>query len=103
MTTMTEYQYEAELLNQHKDMRKAINGVLNIGLESLLLNEKLNKILLLITSISWFSLEKKGSIFLTIPGNRLKMAAHHNLGEPLLTLCNEIAFGQCSAIVKLAT
>lgn len=90
--------YEASLveLKQRIDIQDTLNGMLNISLMPITLNEQMEKILSLILNISWLALDKKGCVFLTDDnGKGLQMVAHHNLGESLLKLCDHIQFGQC--------
>ena len=52
--------------------------------------------LLLILDIPWLTLEEKGCIFLVKEHQKsLEMAVHHNLGDPLLKMCANVAFGRC--------
>jgi len=83
-------------LQQRSDIQDSLNEMLNISLMQIPLNEQMNQILLLVLNIPWLSLDKKGCIFLTDEfGTGLKMVAHHNLGESLLSMCKHIKYGQC--------
>ncbi|MBL7004320.1 MAG: GGDEF domain-containing protein [Gammaproteobacteria bacterium] len=83
-------------LKQRSDIQDTLNEILNISLMPISMNEQMEKILLIILSIDWLSLEEKGCVFLTDnTGHGLKMVAHHNLEESLLSLCDHIQFGQC--------
>jgi diguanylate cyclase (GGDEF)-like protein len=70
--------------------------MLSISLLPISLREQLQKILLLILHIPWLALEEKGCIFLTDDTHKkLKMVAQHNLNAALLTMCANVAFGNC--------
>ncbi|MBC8212599.1 MAG: GGDEF domain-containing protein [Gammaproteobacteria bacterium] len=83
-------------LKQRADIHDTLNEILNISLMKIPLNDQMDKILRVVLKINWLSLEQKGCIFLADEsGVKLKMVAHHNLGESLLSLCSQIDFGQC--------
>ena len=83
-------------LQQRSDIQDTLNEMLNISLMQIPLNEQMEKILLVVLNIPWLSLEEKGCVFLTDEtGSGLTMVAYHNLGEPLLSMCSNIRFGQC--------
>ncbi len=90
------YQQGMVELKQRSDIQDTLNEMLNISLMQISLNDQMEKILLVVLSIPWLSLEEKGCVFLTDEtGSGLKMVAYHNLGEPLLSMCGHIQFGQC--------
>ncbi len=83
-------------LKQHADIQTALNGILQISLLPLSLTEQLQRILELTLEIPWLELVKKGCIFLVKDGTHtLTMAVQVNLPAPLLTMCKEVAYGQC--------
>lgn len=91
-----EYQLRMTELKQRSDIQDALNEILNISLMPISLDQQMEKILLLVLDIPWLALDKKGCVFLADDaGSELKMVAHHNLGESLLSLCHLIKFGQC--------
>jgi len=79
------------------DIERALNSILSVSQQHLPLHESLSKILDIILEIPWLALEKKGCIFITEHHNpeQLRMAAYRNLNEPLLAMCNRVAFGHC--------
>ena len=93
---IVDHQQAMEELNRRSDIQNAINEILNISLQSISLEEQMEKVLLLVLNIPWLSLKEKGCIFLTDnEGDGLDMIAHHNLGKPLLDMCTKVKFGRC--------
>jgi diguanylate cyclase (GGDEF)-like protein len=83
-------------LRRRSDIQNTLNEMLNISLMPIPLTAQMERILLLVLNLPWLALDKKGCVFLTDDsGTGLQMAAQHNLGESLLTLCEHIQFGQC--------
>ncbi len=90
------YEESMTELRQRSDIQDSLNEILNISLMHISLHEQMNKILMLVLTIPWLALDKKGGVFLTDDtGSGLEMVTHHNLGESLLKLCSHIQFGQC--------
>ncbi|MBF0613617.1 MAG: response regulator [Magnetococcales bacterium] len=84
---------ELELLGQ---ISSVTNRLLVGALESRSLMEHLQEAMSLITATPWFGLLPQGSIFLMDEtAGELVLAVHHNLAEPLLTLCQRIPLGHC--------
>lgn len=76
--------------------RIAISALLETSLEPLSLSKQLHVALQIILSVSWLSIEYKGSIFLVDEKeNSLVMAAQLGLSDVLLELCAKIPFGYC--------
>jgi PAS domain S-box-containing protein len=74
----------------------AINGLLEISLQDLPLNETLEGGLVHIMSVPWLEVESQGSIFLVDEsGTHLDLAAHHKLAPDLQVKCATLAFGRC--------
>lgn len=95
-TEVRDYKKTLMQLKQRSDIQDTLNEILNISLMHIPLQQQMEKILLIILSIEWLALEKKGCVFLTDEtGQGLKMVAQHNLNESLLALCRHIQFGQC--------
>lgn len=86
---------EAEL---ERNLRKqgVINGLLNLSLEDLPLDEILECSLELLTDIPFIALESKGSISLVEDDpDVLIRRAQKGLPEPVLQSCAQIPFGRC--------
>ncbi|MBF0192387.1 MAG: response regulator [Magnetococcales bacterium] len=84
---------ELELLGQ---IRSVTNRLLIDALEPLSLMEHLEEAMFLITSTPWFGIQPRGSIFLWDEASgELVLAVHHQLSEPLLTLCARVPLGHC--------
>ncbi|CAK0761325.1 hypothetical protein WCLP8_3270030 [uncultured Gammaproteobacteria bacterium] len=75
--------------------RIAISALLEIGIESLGLERKLEIALEIILTVPWLSVQYKGSIFLVADNDQLKMVAQKNLHAHLLQACRQIPFGFC--------
>jgi len=73
-----------------------LNKLLHLSLENLSLTETLELFIYYVTSFPWLVLEPKGAIFLVgdKPGF-LELKAHRGLNESLVTICNQVPFGQC--------
>jgi PAS domain S-box-containing protein len=92
---MTRHTMEAELeLNLLK--QGVINGLLNLSLEDLPLDELLHRSLLLLTAIPWIALESKGAIFLVADQPEvLVLRVHKGLPDPIIQQCGRIPYGRC--------
>ncbi|MBV6341349.1 PAS domain S-box protein [Candidatus Magnetobacterium casense] len=85
-----------ELLRRNYDIQRVISSVLTIALEALPLPELLSRILKVILSIPWLSIQSKGCIFLVgdDPGV-LEMVASHGFFEEQIVTCSRLPFGRC--------
>ncbi|MBF0317206.1 MAG: PAS domain S-box protein [Nitrospirae bacterium] len=85
-----------ELLRRNYDIQRVISSVLTIALEPLPLAEQLSRILSVILSIPWLSIQSKGCIFLVgdDPGV-LEMVASHGFFEEQVLTCSKLPFGRC--------
>lgn len=81
---------------QSEEIQQALAGLVQISLEDIALEEQLQRALDIAFSVSWLSLESKGSVFLVgeEPGV-LTMAAQQGLAAPLLSTCARVPFGRC--------
>ena len=76
--------------------QKAISEILHISLEPSTLEEQLHKVLNLLITIPWLSVQGKGAIFLyNDQEQQLEMKAQHGLAEALLTKCAHFPIGHC--------
>ncbi|GAB0057628.1 Sensor histidine kinase RcsC [Candidatus Magnetaquicoccaceae bacterium FCR-1] len=90
---LTKQNKELELLGQ---IRSVTNRLLIDALEPLSLTEHLEEAMFLITATPWFGIQPRGSIFLLDEAaNELVLAVHHQLSDPLLTLCARVPLGKC--------
>ena len=93
ITKRKKLQLEKERNNQ---IQEALNKILNISVEDIPLEKSLQKILEAITSLHFFSVEKKGVIFLADEKQtQLILKAYHNLETELQSICLQVPFGQC--------
>ncbi|GEM_PF-1428754 len=77
-------------------VQKAISEILQISLEPITLEEQLDKVIRLLVSIPWLSVQGKGAIFLYNEQTRkLELKAQHGLAEALLTMCAQVPLGHC--------
>ncbi|MBF0096882.1 MAG: diguanylate cyclase [Magnetococcales bacterium] len=75
--------------------RIAISALLEIGIEPLPLQRKLEVALEIILTVPWLAMQYKGSIFLVTEDEHLEMVAQKNLHNALLHACQHIPFGYC--------
>lgn len=76
--------------------QKAISEILHVSLEPITLEEQLNKIIKLLTSIPWLSVQGKGAIFLyNDQEQQLEMKAQYGMDEVLLEKCAQVPTGHC--------
>ena len=90
-------QKQTEIREIHSQIsRIAISALLETSLEPLSLAQQLHVALQIILSVSWLSIEYKGSIFLVDESSQtLSMAAQLGLPDVLLKKCANIPFGRC--------
>ena len=91
---------EQKILNDKlvhiSESQAAINSVLLLTLEKQTLNEILEKILDILLSLKWLSLESKGCIFLVEDNpQELVLKVSKNLNNSLLCTCAIVPFGRC--------
>lgn len=77
-------------------IQSTISSVLQISLEPISIEEQLQRILDLLLSVPWLSLQSKGCIYLVDEDkNTLLMKAQRNLPESLQKTCAIVPFGRC--------
>lgn len=83
-------------VQRRADINSALYEILSLSMEDETLEATLAKVLDAILGIKWLALAEKGCVFLADPQTeQLHMVTHKNLGESLLTMCNQISFDQC--------
>jgi PAS domain S-box-containing protein len=88
-------QAEEKILHDYH-MQNAINSILNISLQSITLEEQLDRILDIIMSFPWLDVQPQSCIFLVEDDPEvLVMKACHNLPTSLPTTCEKVPFGKC--------
>jgi len=88
-------QAEQQLRNE-KDAQEALQNILQLSLEALPLEDKLNEVLAILFTIPWLNVEHKGSIFLADQqSNSLKLVSKKFLNPVLHTLCDKVPYGHC--------
>jgi PAS domain S-box-containing protein len=79
----------------HKNL-EVINSLLQLSLESVPLDELLERTLELLTSIPWIALQSKGSILLVEEQPEVLVTrAQKGLEERILATCSRVPFGRC--------
>ncbi len=85
-----------EKIKRDFHIQSTINSILKISLEPISLDEQLERILDLILSIPWLSVQSKGCIFLVEDDpDMLAMKAQRRLSDTLITSCAKVPFGKC--------
>ncbi|MEO5361540.1 MAG: ATP-binding protein [Nitrospirota bacterium] len=85
-----------EQINRNYQIQRVINSVLEISIEPISMKEQLARVLELILSIPWLSLQSKGSIFLFDEDNSiLIMETERGLSAYLKEVCKNIPVGKC--------
>ena len=93
---ITEHKRAEETLALNLEVQIAISTLLGISLESMALNEFLDRALDLVLSLKWLAVESKGAIFLADEaGETLHLHAHKGLSKDFHTMCSTIPFGRC--------
>ena len=78
------------------ELQKAIGAVLRISMESVSLEEMLEKILDVVLGLSWLAGESKGAIFtIDESSSGLVMKAQRNMPDILMARCKKVALCQC--------
>ncbi|MBF0486556.1 MAG: diguanylate cyclase [Nitrospirae bacterium] len=91
-------------LKRRDVLQETIKSVLEISLEQVPLQNKLQRIMDIIVSIPGISIEQKGCIHLKVDGaEELQMVAQRNLPEHLLTSCARLQYGQCLCGIAAST
>lgn len=80
-------------LRRSYDIQSAVNSLATFSLKDTSLEEILDQALDSISSVSWFSLEAKGGIFLA--NEVLVLRAQRGFSEPELKVCERVPFGKC--------
>jgi PAS domain-containing protein len=85
-----------EDLRRNYELQSVFNELLRISLEELSLQDVLQQALDVIVSVSWLSLEAKGSIHLVEDEpDMLILRASKGLSVPLQEKCSRLPFGRC--------
>lgn len=86
---------ERELYNNYYT-QSAISMMLSLSIEKITLEMFLQKVLNMLLSLPWLSLEARGSIHLVedVP-EVLVLKAHYNLPAQLIQSCTRVPFGKC--------
>jgi PAS domain S-box-containing protein len=93
---ITERKRKEEEVRRNYDIQTVLNELLHVSLESISLDEMLDRFIHQITSLHWLALESKGGIFLVGDDPEvLVLKADRNLSEPLLAMCARVPFGRC--------
>jgi len=84
------------MLARDYEVQKAIGAVLRISMDTVSLEEMLEKIIDVILGLSWLACEARCSIFMVEGGEgALVMKAQRNMPEALLSRCRKVALCHC--------
>lgn len=89
------HQAKLEEYKYNNDIQKALNEIMHLSMLPLSFAEIQSRILDVMLNVEWLTLAKKGCMFVVDKPGELKMMAHKNLSESLLTMCNRVPFGNC--------
>ncbi len=93
---ITKRKLTEEKIKQDYHIQSTINSILKISLEPISLEEQLERILDLILSIPWISLESKGCIYLVEDDPEVLVSKTcRNYLENQLIICCKVPFGKC--------
>ncbi|MDP3682758.1 MAG: PAS domain S-box protein, partial [Ignavibacteria bacterium] len=93
ITVRKKLEFEKERTSQ---IQEALNKVLNISIEDIPIEESLQKILEVLSSLPFLSTEQRGAIFLADDEqSSLLLKVHRNFATELQSVCLQIPFGQC--------
>ena len=100
MIDTTEQRYRTgnsvETLVQALEGQQQVIDILRLAVQPRPLPEVLQQCIDILLSTSWLSILHKGGIFLVSEAPEvLRLVAQRNLGEEILSLCNEVPFGHC--------
>lgn len=96
LRTSVAHEQAARELRTERDSQDALRRILNLSLEKLSLEEKLDRTLEILFDIPWLTLERKGSVFLVDEGGKnLRLTARKHLSPVLHKLCDSVPFGHC--------
>lgn len=96
LVSIIERKQSDEKLRRNYYIQSAISSILCISLEHISLEEQLERILDLILSIPWLSLQSKGAIFLVEDDpDVLHLKAQCRFSHALRQSCSKVPFGQC--------
>ncbi len=83
-------------LRTERDTQQILRNILNLALENISLDEKMDRTLELLFDIPWLKFERKGSVFLADEGTRvLRLLSKRYLSPILAEKCREVPFGRC--------
>ncbi|QWR76292.1 bifunctional diguanylate cyclase/phosphodiesterase [Candidatus Magnetomonas plexicatena] len=81
---------------QNYMIQNVINTIMQLSIQTLTLEEYLDRILELISTVPWLSPKKTGCIFLVEDNpNELVMTTQRGISWDLLKKCNRVTFGSC--------
>ncbi|MBF0456576.1 MAG: PAS domain S-box protein [Nitrospirae bacterium] len=85
-----------EINKRHFDIQRIISSALDIALEPISLETQLERIIEMVLSIKWLSIESKGCIFLfNDETGQLEMKAQLGLSDKIIELCHNVPLNTC--------
>ncbi|MBI5240196.1 MAG: GAF domain-containing protein [Elusimicrobia bacterium] len=89
------FDWEAhEALNETIRVQAAVNELLRLSLAPMPLEQKLRRMLERVFATSWFSVQKKGCVFVS-DGHELRMLVRIGMSEALAKACGRLPMGRC--------
>lgn len=93
---ITERKQAEETIARDYQIQSTINKLLNLSLQDMSLENILEQVIDIITSLPWLTLEAKGGIFLVEDeAEVLVLKAHRGLNKALQKSCATVPFGRC--------
>jgi len=94
---VTELINTKDMIESKRRQLEVINTILTLSWENLPLKERIERILVQVFTIPWFSFEPRGALFLYDKKNgELKLFAEKNMSNQLLQKCSRVGLGQCA-------
>lgn len=96
LRTMCEREQAEQALRTESDTQQILRNILNLALEDISLEEKLDRTVELMFDIPWLRFERKGSVFLVDEGTAaLRLVSRRHLSPVLAEKCRQVPFGHC--------
>ncbi len=94
---LTQLKAKQQVIEQDREHQRLLRELLEEGFATTELIPSLEHCLKRLVNISWLSLEAKGAVFLVDEQAQetLRLQVQYNLSSPLLSLCEQVAFGHC--------
>jgi PAS domain S-box-containing protein len=95
MRDISERKKQYDDLRFHNELQTSYNELFQISMQESPLEEKLDKALDSVFTLSWLSLLPKGGVFIVDEPQTLRLIVGKNLDENISRMCNRVPFGKC--------